>query len=108
MQEVEFETSGNMIHSIEEMEYYEKEFRQIVKILVKNLNWKLVQRIEADVLLYDFRKNKIEISLAYNDMPGGMFLRTEDEAFDMEALFSEINEIMKQENKGIDKMKPKL
>ena len=93
MQRVEFKRPGGIIRSIEEMEEDEKEFAKIANILTQLLGWKLVDRIEVDVLLWHFRKDDIEIILAYNDMDG-MYLRTSDETFDLDALFEEINDIM--------------
>jgi len=85
MQEIEFERSD------------EEKFARVTHTLVKTLGWELGQRANNPIeILWCFQKCDIEIFLYYCTLEG-MFLRTCDDTFDLEALFDEINNILEKD-----------
>ena len=81
---------------LQEGEAVSKYLGQIVDFLRKSLEWELVQHIHVDVLLLEFQKNGTKVSLVYDSMTG-IEIVTHDDTFDLESLFNEINEHLKNE-----------
>lgn len=67
---------------------------QIVDFMRKTLGWELIKQIHVDCLLLAFQKNDTEVSIVYDTMTG-IELVTLDDTFDLESLFNEINNHMK-------------
>ena len=98
MQRIEFEGPENgWSRPIEDDE---KEFAQIATILIESLGWKLKNRFESMYeIVWWFQKSDIEITLYFGTMEG-MHLSTQDDVFDLDALFSEINSILNSEHEN--------
>ena len=68
---------------------------QIATILVKSLDWKLIHRFDSEFeSAWRFQNNDTELLLYYDPMEG-MYLQTNDDTFDLQALFDKIIGILK-------------
>ena len=69
---------------------------QVVKVMRKSLGWKLVRHDDVTSLLMYFKKKGTEVFLVYDTMYG-IELCTLDDTFDLQSLFDEINNHLKND-----------